>query len=1522
MTPQKTRTRKFSQSEFSDVPARKPAEGALSLFRSLIDQSNDAFEVIDPETGRFLDVNEKGCLDLGYSREEFLALSVSDIDPMVNRSSFKKLVEGFKKSGFMTWEGIHRRKDGSTFPVEVNLKYVRLDREYIVSVVRDITARKRAEGHLEMLKHSIDKHYDGAYWMDSNNKFVYVNDAGCNALGYKRKELIGMSLDKVNPIATAEAMKHVWEQLRTKGSYSGESIHCRKDGSEFPVEIVSTYVQFEGKEFNVGFARDLTERKRAQQAVQESQNRLNLFFDQTLDGVYFTMLDEPIVWNDQANKEKILNYAESHQRITEINDAMLAQYGATRESFLKRSLGSFFRHDVEQGRHLRRKLFDQGRLHIETSERKEDGTPIWIEGDYTCMYDEQHRIIGTFGIQRDITDRKQAELKLRESEEKFSAAFHASPNLIAITRMSDGTILEVNDGYSQLLGYSRAESIGKTTDELSIWANSVDRSTFVTNMEKYGQIDGFETTLRHKDGTILTVIDSARIIEFGGKDCVLSVVHDITERKKAEEKLRLSEERFRSMFDKTLDGVYRSTHEGRFVEVNPAFVKMFGYSSKEELMNIDIKKELYFSPEERGSHVLDSGKEETEVYLMRRKDGSPIWVEDHGRYVHDEQGNVIFHDGVLRDVTERKRAEKNIAESKALLTSIIDSTNDLIWSVDSDRFSLLTFNKGLEDFFKQAGIQIKEGMLLEEIVPGELAKKLNHLYWQTLQEGFLVTKYQTTIGNRVLWMNLHVLSRENVPYAISVFAKDITEREKAEREIEHLASFPRVNPEPIVEIDYSGAVTFINPAARSFLNHMSIENVTDILPTDLDKILNTIKRKKETLPFRREVVIKDRFLDETIVSTPVFDTVRIYCRDITDRKFLEEELSYLTHAIEQSPVSVVITNAAGDIEYVNPKFTEITGYTKDEALGKNPRILKSGEKGSEEYKYLWETITTGGEWRGEFHNKKKNGELFWEAATISPVRNEKGVITHFIAIKEDITERKAAQELLHRSEEHLRNVLENLRDVVYTISPLGILTSLSPAFTRITGWAVDEWIGKSFIGLVHPDDILYLGNLFKRVLTGESPSVFEGRITRKDGGYVTAEFLASPQRLNNKIVGVLGIARDVSDRKAADEKQKMLEGQLFQTQKLDSLGTLASGIAHDFNNILSIIIGNASLLERISAVRPTVQKNVEAIMTAGMRGADLVKQMLTFARKSDILMESIMLNDVVNEVLKLLYEIFPKTITIDVLLDKKLPLVIADATQVHQVVLNLCVNARDAMPDGGILTITTHLESGEALQRKHSKAVLHEYIVLRVADNGIGMNEETQRRIFEPFFTTKERGKGTGLGLSLVFGIMESHNGFVAVESEVGKGTTFSCFFPVPEKTQEFAQGKELITEEVRGGSETILVVEDEEMLREVVKVLLESKGYAVLTAGDGKEGLDVYQRHQKKIDLVISDFGLPGFNGDELYRRLVKMNSQVRMILASGYIEPGLKVMLIGEGLKDFIQKPYESNKVLRAIRDGLDTP
>jgi two-component system cell cycle sensor histidine kinase/response regulator CckA len=382
-----------------------------------------------------------------------------------------------------------------------------------------------------------------------------------------------------------------------------------------------------------------------------------------------------------------------------------------------------------------------------------------------------------------------------------------------------------------------------------------------------------------------------------------------------------------------------------------------------------------------------------------------------------------------------------------------------------------------------------------------------------------------------------------------------------------------------------------------------------------------------------------------------------------------------------------------------------------------------------------------------------------------------------------------------------------------------------------------------------------------------------------------------------------------------DTKRKRLEQQLVQAQKMEGLGTLAGGIAHDFNNILAIILGYTNKLESSHSKPNEFPGAIKIIKEAVERGAALVQQLLTSARQTEARFSSVDLNALVRELESMLQATFPKTISFDLQLASDLPVITADKSQLHQVLLNLCVNARDAMAAGGTLTVVTSITPGPELTEMFSGVTADSYACIRVRDTGIGMTRQVKSHIFEPFFSTKERGKGTGLGLSVVYGVVNNHRGFVQVESEPGAGTSFIVYLPLKHLSAEQIGGD-------RTGAprqnipQTILLVEDEEMLRELGVSILESEGFRVLAAKDGVEAVALFETHCDEIGLVVCDLGLPRLGGREAFLKMKESRPGVRAIVASGYLEPTIRSEMLKAGVIDTIQKPYDFNDLLVKIR------
>lgn len=426
--------------------------------------------------------------------------------------------------------------------------------------------------------------------------------------------------------------------------------------------------------------------------------------------------------------------------------------------------------------------------------------------------------------------------------------------------------------------------------------------------------------------------------------------------------------------------------------------------------------------------------------------------------------------------------------------------------------------------------------------------------------------------------------------------------------------------------------------------------------------------------------------------------------------------------------------------------------------------------------------------------------------------------------------------------------------------------------------------------------------------------IFEWRHCRFNRTPFDAQIVLNRIELDGKFL-LQGVIRDITE-------VRILEQQLQQSRKMESLGTLAGGIAHDFNNILAIIIGYCSALQEGAFSTDKMRQSIGFIETAAKRGAALVRQLLTFAHKTEVKKSPVQVNELVKDLSNLMRETFPKTISIEIKLDETLPEIFSDSTQLHQVLLNLCINARDAMPTGGKLCINSSISNSTAVPSLSKDTGFERYICIEISDSGKGMDQATSQRIFEPFFTTKQLGQGTGLGLSVAFGIVKHHGGTIEVESELNVGTSFKVYFPVPLSMPSSSEKSSLQEAPISlHGMGTVLVVEDERVLHDLLVAELQMRGYSVLSAFDGEEALEKFKQHSQRINLILTDLGLPKRSGREVVTLLRKINSSVKIIVASGYIEPDVKSALDSVGIDGWIHKPYTISELLLKVSQILKT-
>jgi len=758
-------------------------------------------------------------------------------------------------------------------------------------------------------------------------------------------------------------------------------------------------------------------------------------------------------------------------------------------------------------------------------------------------------------------------------------------------------------------------------------------------------------------------------------------------------------------------------------------------------------------------------------------------------------------------------------------------------------------------------------------------------------------------------------------------------------------------------------------------------------------------------------------------------------RSLKERSAANDLVGKLTLAIDQSPASIIFTDTTGTIEYVNRRFTEVTGYSAEEAIGRTPSIVRSGRNPRAVYSDLWRTIRAGRVWRGELQNRRKNGELYWDSVSISPIKDSNGVVTHFLGCQEDITDRKISHEKIRDSEERFRQLADNMQEVFFVVSSdLRTTLYLSPSYEELWGRtrqsAEDD--PASFIEGVVQEDREELFAHIAAAQKGITPPAIEFRVRRPDGSIRWVLSHAAPIKdVAGNVYRITGSALDVTDRHIAEEalresetrfrllgeatfdgvvisvdgvireanhglakifgctvdgaigrpildfvdpdshlevksrmaqansgvyecvgrhssgrkifievaakryvykgevariaairdvtERRILENQFRQAQKMEAVGRLAGGVAHDFNNLLTVIMTYTEMLAEDLADNESNREDLGEIRKASEAAASLTRQLLAFSRQQVVEPKLIMLEDVLTNADKMLRRLIGEDVELVSTVSAERCSVLIDPHQLEQVILNLAVNARDAMPAGGKLTLETSIVDLEAdYARDHWPAVAGRFAMLAVSDTGVGMDEETRARIFEPFFTTKEVGKGTGLGLATVYGIVKQSNGFIWVYSEPGKGTTFKLYFPLV--AGEAKADDQVDTRKSMRGTERILLVEDSPVVRAAAARILQRAGYTVIEAPTSRAAVDIAAKKQNGVDLLLTDVVMPDMSGREVAEAFMRLRPHARVLYMSGYTDDAVVRHGILQSGIAYLQKPFTGETLTAKVRAALD--
>ncbi|MCC6698307.1 MAG: PAS domain S-box protein [Candidatus Hydrogenedentes bacterium] len=936
-------------------------------------------------------------------------------------------------------------------------------------------------------------------------------------------------------------------------------------------------------------------------------------------------------------------------------------------------------------------------------------------------------------------------------------------------------------------------------------------------------------------------------------------------RKQAEELLSQVETRRRILFEQSMDAIVVLDREGRVFEANQRFAEMLGYGI-EEVQALHVWDwDAQWTREEllERLHVTTNAIFETQ---HRRKDGAILDVEISAASA-DWRGQPLSF-CIQRDITWRKRAEARMREEEARYLLQRDSMIALTARSDTTRDDL------------QATLQRITEANARTL---DVARVSVWRYNRDRTAIHCLDLYEAKTGGHSSGL---VLNAETYP----VYFKTLSQSDLIS--VEDALDDPRTR-------EFSA--TYLRPLG-----------ITSILDTAirLGGALEGVLCHEHTGAHRRWTQ------DEETYALATANMVSL-AMEASERKRAEESLHVRSAAIDAAVNAVVITDTTGRIEWANSAFSTLTGYSLDEVIGRNPnKLIKSDAHDDAYYENMWTTILDGRVWRGEVINRKKDGTLYTEEMSITPVRDDAGAIVRFVAIKQDITERKRAEETLREAEERLRRAVSAGSVGLWDWNLRTHAMHYSAECKRQLGYAEEE-IGDAFsewVDRLHPDDReSALHNVNRSLANPQIPYGQEFRLQHKDGSYrwilVQGTLMLDEE---GKPARMLGTNIDITER-------KRLEEQFLQAQKMEGIGRLAGGVAHDFNNLLSVINGYADFaLESIPKGKP-LHEDIQQIRFAGDKAAGLTRQLLAFSRRQVLQPEIVHLPWLLADIEKMLRRLIGEDIELDVVCPEDVGQIRADPGQIEQVLINLAVNARDAMPTGGQLTIeASNVELDETYAIQHQAVTPGPYVLLAVRDTGVGMDTAIQAKVFEPFFTTKETGKGTGLGLATVYGIVKQSGGNIWLYSEVGKGTVFKIYLPRVDEVAPERPGA--IPKVIGEGNETILLVEDDESLRPMIQRILEGAGYVVISAAGGEEAEALLASGTDDVALILTDIVMPGISGPELYEKLTALKPALRVLYMSGYTDDTImRRGVLGEG-GQFIGKPFTATALTQKVREVLD--
>ncbi|MCS6851416.1 MAG: PAS domain S-box protein [Gemmataceae bacterium] len=1138
-------------------------------------------------------------------------------------------------------------------------------------------------------------------------------------------------------------------------------------------------------------------------------------------------------------------------------------------------------------------------------------------------------------------ERKRAEESLRRSEKLFRDLFEGSPDAVFVEDF-EGNVLDVNPAGCRLHGVSRLALIGANARDLvpAFWHDRLWTDFRSLVQGETSRAEGFS---QHIDGHVVPVEINASHIEYQGRKALLLHVRDLTERRRAEEALRSSEERLGRIVEAVGDGILIFDRSGLVTFANAAAERITG-RPRAEIVGHNFRDWLSGLADSDGRPMTDAdslflrtistGQAHYNVErIFRRPDGTPVIVTVSAVPLRDSAGEIIGVVASFSDITRQKQAEESLRQSEERFRALVENSSDAIvvsapdgtiryvsppitrltgWLPDE-----LLGRNGWDFIHPDDLVWAHDEWAKCLATPGQFISK--EFRWRAKDGRFLFMEGSCT--NRLHDPNVQ---------AIVCNIRDVSERKKAEQAIreseQRFQAFMDHGPAVAFIKDEAGRLTYMNRAFRELVGAQGDEWLGktdfDIWPAEVahqlrahDEAILANDAPAEVLEVmpspsgpRRWMSFKFPFRDAA--GRRFLGGMAL---DVTERLQAEEALRASERRyrllFERNLAGVFRAALNGRILDCNEAFARTFGFESREELLTSDWSECPWCIGGDVLAQLRERQSLA---NVETCLRRRDGGLVWVLENINLLTGDDGqpVLEGTVI---DITERKRAEE--ERIEQHalLRALIDSIPDLIFYKNRQGYYLGCNAAFERYVGRNERELIDRSDLDLFPSAVGQAMREKDRLVLESGRPNQCEEWLEYPDGRRVLVETLRTPFfRSDGRILGLIGISRDITGR-------KRLEEHLRHSQKMEAVGRLAGGVAHDFNNLLTAILGNLALVLPTLPPHDPNRRCLQATEQAAVRAAELTRQLLGFSRQTLLRLQPMFLQEVIHETVAILSRTFDPRIIVETEVAPDIWPVQADAGQMSQVLLNLCLNARDAMPEGGRLRLEVrNVTIDEKYVQQHLDARPGDFVRLRVSDTGHGIPPEIRSRIFDPFFTTKEPGKGTGLGLAVVFGIVQQHGGWVTFRSEVGQGTEFDVFLP---RCRDFAADGETVSEPPASrGSETILFVDDEATIRHLGQTVLEQHGYRVISAEDGRQAVDIYREKAARVDLVVLDLTMPRMSGKEALHALRAIDPNVPVLLASGYSPDDLAGLMEKDDAVAFIGKPYRPQELLRSVRAVLD--